>query len=759
MPNKGPAVVESDILEQDVLSFSIEGRIVRELGERLVRASDVALLELVKNSFDADAEWCEISVELPSRIVVEDNGHGMTIDDFRTAWMRIGTSAKESRAESPIYKRTITGEKGIGRFAVRYLGTRLTIRTVANDPRRGVTALEATFDWPSVDRHEDLGQVRIPYTLAKAPNEKPGTTLTITELRKAASDIPLHKVRTGAVTNLSPYKPLLDLSPFAKRDKERRARELKKGEQADPGFSLRIKSAVESGGEDQDVAEKILSNFVSRCVIRLDGNRLRLQVWASKDSEARLDIQDRYDNSIGPLYADLRFFPWRKGVFKSTGVDGPIARSWVRDRSGIAVFDRGFRVHPYGMAGDDWLHLMIDRSHSERDPRSKIAKKHFPMSDQEHGSTQLNYMLRLPYNEQLVGIVQVQGRRSRDPAPDDEGLVAAADREGFIDNEAFNQLTDIVRGGVEGIAYVDRQLQQDELKREEDELRRELRRKTRRAIKEIEANPRLSAAEKKRYVERLLEFDRLESQRDEVAATRQSALEIMSLMGVIAGFMTHEFGAAISALEDAGKAIKAVEKRVPEASKASKTIAESLLRLNEFVTYSQGYIRGATAEPEKLYPAKPRIQQVIRVFGRYAQERQIQVSVDVDSDLKAPRVPVSLYNGIVLNLYTNALKAITARTGPEERRISFRAWIQKNVHVLTVSDTGVGIPSSMRERIFDPLFTTTEANQDPLGSGMGLGLTLVDRCVRAFKGKVQVVTPPPGFTTCFRVELPMEAGG
>jgi signal transduction histidine kinase len=120
-------------------------------------------------------------------------------------------------------------------------------------------------------------------------------------------------------------------------------------------------------------------------------------------------------------------------------------------------------------------------------------------------------------------------------------------------------------------------------------------------------------------------------------------------------------------------------------------------------------------------------------------------------------VPTSLYDGVLLNLLTNALKATTI-VGPDgDRIISFRAWNEKNWHNLEVADTGIGIPTILRERVFDPLFTTTDSNNDPLGSGMGLGLSLVRASVEAFGGAVRAVDPPPGYSTCIQVRLPLES--
>src|SRR5438874_1561771 len=109
--------VTSELIEQGEISFSIESRIIRELGERLVKLPEVAILELVKNAYDADASECSIQYDYPQTIAIKDDGSGMALSDFKNGWMRIGTSSKESGSHTMKYGRVITGEKGIGRFA------------------------------------------------------------------------------------------------------------------------------------------------------------------------------------------------------------------------------------------------------------------------------------------------------------------------------------------------------------------------------------------------------------------------------------------------------------------------------------------------------------------------------------------------------------------------------------------------------------------------------------------------------------------
>lgn len=740
------------ILDEGNLSFTVESRVLRELGERLVKDPEVAFVELVKNAHDADATKCVLHVE-GKRITVTDDGDGMTFDQFKNGWMRIGTSAKAQTPRTRRFKRVITGEKGIGRFAVRFLGRSLQLRSIADDPQYGLrTLLTADFDWPAFDRYEDLGHVQVPYVVVEAePSATTGTMLTITRLRAPARKVDLDEVRSSSLTVVTPYQALL-------RNRDGDGHRKTKKPSRDPGFSVLIEPTPDSE-MDADIATAVLEQPVLRSVLSVRGNRVTLRVYEGRTDKQLLSIRDTVENTIGDAYADIRFFPHRRGTFTGLAVKGPAARKWIRQYQGVAVFDRDFRVLPYGTEGDDWLELASDVAIRERDPRSSLATKHFPMDEAQQRSTQLNYMLRLPHPRQVLGAVQVYGRRSRDEGSKkgggDEGLIPAADREGFVDNKAFRQLWDLVRGAVEAIAHVDREVQQEQDRADQVAQLRALKAESRKAIAEIQKNPRIRPADKKQIVDRLIQTHAIAEQHEERLRETESRLEIMSLLGVVAGFMTHEFGVAMDELQKARNKIASIARHDAALKDSAQAIDGHIATLKDFVTYTQGYVQGAMVSPARPYPARPRIQQVVRVFGKYAEQRSIEVKVKVSEDVLAPLVPVSLYNGIALNLYTNALKAVMAKAGSGDRRIVFTAVNDDNHHILTASDTGIGIPDALRSRVFDPLFTTTASNRDPLGSGLGLGLTLVKRAVETYGGSAKVVEPPAGFVTSVRIRLPL----
>lgn len=733
-----------EVVLRGTLQFSVDGRVLRELGERLVRRPETALVELIKNSYDADAEHCRVE-RLRDALIVTDDGTGMNLDQFANAWMRIGTAAKAATDETPRFGRDVTGEKGIGRFSVRFLGERLEMESVADDPSRGArTRLSATFDWPAYDASEDIGEIDVPYELSVVPESTPtGTRLAIGRLRPAAAQLNENHVRTASIGLVSPLRSLMT---GRTRRRDRRDRR-------DPGFQLVLDGPAPGSG---DVAEPILASYWLRVRLTVRGRRLSLAVYQAGHAQPEFELSDKVAARCGDLDADIRFFPRRSGMFRDLGVDGRVAYTWIKDNSGVAVFDRDFRVSPYGEAGDDWLALAADAARNTRRPRSPLATKHFAMSDAEQASTADNWMLRLPQPAQLVGVVQVAGTRGSGPRTH-EGLIAAADREGFLANDAFTELQNHVRGAVEALAMVDRRLQKRSEETERRHRLQSLQNEAAAAAAAVEQNPNLPPADKRRIVQAITTIASDATAYETATRARILQLETMSLLGVLAGFMTHEFGVALNELDTAHQILTRSVDSTNSADLDLERFTIARKRLSEFTDYATAYIRGSRSTPEKAYPALPRVKHVTKTFAGYAEERGVTVEIAINKSLPAPPVPTSLYDGVVLNLFTNALKAVTAGVDPtNERTITFRAWNEKTTHHLEVADTGVGIPEVLWETVFDPLFTTTESRDDPLGSGMGLGLSLVRASAEAFGGRVRLTSPPPGFSTCVRVQFPLQ---
>lgn len=133
--SKRGCTVTDDEAKAGKLTFSVDSSLLFQLGEQLVAKPSIALAELVKNAYDADATEVTIEFEKVDRpggtITVADNGYGMTFEDIQRGWMRIATAAKRNNTVSKVYCRSVTGAKGIGRFAARRLGNKLELQSTA----------------------------------------------------------------------------------------------------------------------------------------------------------------------------------------------------------------------------------------------------------------------------------------------------------------------------------------------------------------------------------------------------------------------------------------------------------------------------------------------------------------------------------------------------------------------------------------------------------------------------------------------------
>ena len=164
------------------LPFTVDAELLRELGERLVGKPHIALAELIKNSYDADAANVMIKF-LPDEdsIEVNDDGHGMTFEEFKNFWMRIGTTHKKAK-QSKNLGRQLTGSKGVGRLAVQFLANKLTIITVPKEG--GDEWLEAKVDWEEAVKARELTKVTVKCTLNQSyPPLRRGTSIILSELK------------------------------------------------------------------------------------------------------------------------------------------------------------------------------------------------------------------------------------------------------------------------------------------------------------------------------------------------------------------------------------------------------------------------------------------------------------------------------------------------------------------------------------------------------------------------------------------------
>lgn len=177
--------------------FEPTGRLIMSIGKDLIKDLPAAMVELVKNAYDADASHVKIIYRKKVdslEIFIMDDGHGMSKDTVTGTWMVPSTDYKLRNKFSP-KGRVYQGKKGIGRYAVSLLGNKLKLSTV-----NGGFRTTAVFNWADFNTNKKLSEIPI-YIETEETSEKSGTTLQIinefgNELSETISEKDVQKIET-----------------------------------------------------------------------------------------------------------------------------------------------------------------------------------------------------------------------------------------------------------------------------------------------------------------------------------------------------------------------------------------------------------------------------------------------------------------------------------------------------------------------------------------------------------------------------------
>lgn len=731
---------ELALMDQENVRFSIDASHIAKLGQELVAKQETAVAELVKNAYDADATTVDLiftnSEQPGGSLEVIDNGTGMTRDELINGFMRISTAGKVASPTSRVFGRRRAGRKGIGRFSTQRLGKKLTITTQAKDASK---ALEITIDWDMFEESQDL--IVITNTIReieKLPHC--GTTLRIQDLRDSWSQAQIQRSYRYISELLQPF-------PISKKSDPK---------PSDPGFKVAFYG--ENKNDLITIADENSSIF-QHALAELSGKVVNSEAyWSCISSKYKINIKNQKltfdkiekqkqttDNDfIKPKYDELDGIHFKAYYFIAAELPSGGTKSYIRElltnHGGIRIYRNGFRVLPYGEAYDDWLGLQK--------------------------SSALRQLLPPHHNANFFGLVEIID-------PDGERFNETSSREGLIENQAFKQLQDFVyRALVAGVSEIARYRKkkvlasdkipkptapQEEAEEIVDLLNKAIDRDSNAGgSSESELDPDVlnSGQLKQELVDRILGLGTVsQNMLEEIGMLR-----VLAALGITIGEFTHEIrhslGAAIadvSILEDASN--------IDYQSRAALASMQSNLQmLQAYARYFDDAIIDNTHRQLVSLEIRDVIQDFEKVITPSLDRQHIKFSKEIDGyDLFTRPMHKSEWASILLNLFTNSLKAI--RRAKSKGAIFLKAGIERNNLFLEFSDNGDGIPEANRDKIFDAFFTTSApssalSNDQEQLTGTGLGLKIVNDIVEGAEGEIYLTSPPPGFSTCFRVEIP-----
>ena len=807
------------------LSFKTNARHIGQLGRELVTDFVTALVELIKNSYDADAECAKIVLQdvksTQGRIIVADCGDGMSSYDFENKWMVIGTSNKLSEPYTRKGRKK-AGKKGIGRFSVERLAEHVAIYSFMEKEKPFCVKI----DWNRFEELDILAmKQRIDILLHRKDREAAkylasqmqyALTLDVVKdedrkmIRSIVGDnysdytiyfngeilnnltkiiVPLLQEYEGYRQLIEDIKtPLIDVEDLESCEAYQILKELchNAGKDSITGTvmileqlrddwtqkaidklqkELRLLVAPNFLENDPFFIEFKASEFVVEEIISVNDiintNFAKLEARISNNGqksfisyEDRNGIKKQYENEYkipllcGNVTFELYYFLRDPEHMQLEGYNYRFVTKVLDTYCGIKIYRDKFRVKPYGESGNDWLFL----------DKEKVKDTH-------------GYLVG---NNQTIGRVNISDESN--PL-----LVDATNREGIIENEAFEQLQAFIKECIAVIsetrkeAYEEEKKERLKLEAEKKKIEEEKKELTKEhdAITGLLGNlveTTKNVDKRNGMVAMVQEFaDVIQSyhqkqkeyqqQYEENAEKRyklvQNALnhamselatyKNLASLGMLAGEFGHETSDVVNRIQNAVFTVIRTIQNEP-------TFATSLQVLNivkddfrRIASYSDmiiAFLRKRKRESCEELNVKSVISEICGYYEEILKEFHIELKHECDEKATLNMRQIDL-ESIVINLITNAYAQLKVC---EERKILIRAWQEKDFIRIRVDDSGPGVPAEERERIFKAFITSKE-------DGIGLGLNIVHDIVVSYGGTVKCEESALYCGACFAVDF------
>lgn len=390
--------------------FHPRARLLLLLGDQLIRDPGIAVFELVKNAYDADSPSAsvimkDIDNQEKGKIIIEDSGTGMDYETVTEIWLEPGTDYRsyQQRAgeRTNKYKRLPLGEKGVGRFAAHKLGEKIKlISRMLNKPE-----VIVDIDWNKFNENSENYNKKKKY-LEDIPINIEEREPIVFKKNKTGTRIQIEGLRSnwnrGMVRDLARSINSI-CSPF----------------EVEGRFTVDLKLPGKEDWLNNLLEIKDVLNFsLFRAECKLKGKKLsyvyrfipytKMEKLEARDAiyEGKNALNLPKDLSIGEVSLDLYIFDREPNTLALGVTDRKGLKDFLDVNGGVRVYRDGIRVYDYGEPDNDWLGL---------------------------GGRRVNVPTKRISKNIVIGAVSLDNERS-------QSLVEKTNREGFVDNNAFQDL-------------------------------------------------------------------------------------------------------------------------------------------------------------------------------------------------------------------------------------------------------------------------------------------------------------------------------
>jgi signal transduction histidine kinase len=758
--------------------FTVDTQLFRELGELLVGRESTALVELIKNAYDADAravivEGKRLADPDAGEISISDNGVGMTREEFEQGFLVIATRGKaEGRRRSPVYDRRYTGEKGIGRLALHKLAGRVEIEsrkwdgappTAALLPTAG-DGLHAKIDWDAVERRRTLDEladtdaVVVETRPPAMPRPGAGTRIHLTRLRKAWPERQIAKFHDDVAT-LVPSPALVEPIPDGILTQPLLL----------PAPRFRDEGSRDRGGFR----------------IELLGDLAYSETMGASMAQAAswiLEIDCNAETTryrIAPTTMTLRNFPLAECIEFSAelpeasprlGFEARILQRsdvvWDKRHQGVRVYMEGFRVLPYGEPADDWLLLNYDYRNRARGFLRNLGSSFDDVFAGDPGE-----QLVIQGNPAYFGGVFL----TREGAPSLRMLV---NREGFLPGPAMDFLRERIRIGTDMLVRVGYAARKEVKRARQRAASRQQRAVDQADVRDQpsvwsvgqslrDANAAIAEARaaiadgKVEQAQAALArsgdpLGQVEERFQEVAA-EAGMFRVLASIGTELAAFTHELNGLLGMAVGLARQLDQIAQTASlsgEQRRALQRALETAQDLRQNIERQAVYLIDITSVDARRRRSRQvirdRFEAASRLIRHAADKRSITINNAIEDDLRSPPMFPAELTAVFTNLLSNAVKF--ARQNGQIEATAGAA--PDGAIAIRVENTGVRVDPRGSEKWFEPFRSTTTQVDAALGQGMGLGLTITRSILDEYGARLAFVEPSPRFDAAVEIAFP-----
>lgn len=724
--------------------FFIDAKTLIHLGRESIKDHTTALIELVKNSYDADANNVDVEILCNGNsdiIRVADNGFGMTKDQLLNSWLRIGFSAKRESKMSELGRRK-TGEKGIGRISADRLGAKLEL--ISKTDNDGIVGLKVNWDDFDIEG-KDVSDIDIELTnpieinipFKNGIQSQTGTEIRITKLRQNWTSNNIENLFNELGTITPPFNQVSDFTINLIND-------------VAPNFSRKVNSKYYEASE---IDLSVVFDGTDEVVYSIKDKYSKGEIVKTINQK---QFYSKRDLKCGPLEVRLLFF-LREGS-SVIGTDFKLSdlREFLDNNYGVKIYRDNIAVKPYGFPkaqlGFDWLKIGEEKT---RNPAGIGRGDEYTVSP-----------------NQLVGAIFI----TRD---NNELLKDSAAREGLVENEGFEDMKEFVLAAKKlleshrasiypKIEKARKEKQKAPALREAEKIKEQLTSVSDelRTIKsEIEDDKNIKPITFLKPIVRSI--DKVESISEDVGNTIaeflnwQRVVNGLATIGISSAVFGHETEGSIAQFQGSTTtAIKLLNISQPKSEKALEELEKSLKASKKVAAWGAYALTRVQKEKRRIRNVQvyKTIEAVIKELKPAFEASSIELKIKGEN-LYSKTYQMDIET-ILVNLLTNAYSASLLKGG--DRKVSVVVGREdfegKQGYYFSVSDNGPGIAKEFEHRIFDPLFSTkTFANNESKSVGTGLGLTIVKSIVEELEGKIILTKDSELKGANFKIWLPKKS--